>query len=730
MNLSELSYFELGIIFFLIYSAGAFFVFKTKKKQKKDETTFALSVEQNLHIPPTLHPVIDPKKCIGSLSCVKACPEGDIIGIVEGKAKLIVGSNCIGHSRCEMECPVGAINLVFGTSERGVDLPEVNEFYESSKPGIHIVGELGGMGLIKNASRQGIQVGQYLATVLDDRVSKKINPVLIVGAGPAGLATALTLRSKNIPFQIVTQTTLGGTIANYPRQKIVMTERVDLPIYGKFGKRLISKEELMHAYEKAVKKAKINIEEGVCVENIQGQDGDFTITTNRGPLHAQKVVLAIGRMGTPRQLGVPGENSTKVTYLLQDPLQYQDKNILVVGGGDSAMESAIMIAQETNARVHFACRSEKLQYGKVQNRENIMALINSGRVQAYMSSNVKRIEKNHVTLEVNGNSKTIDNDYLIINIGGVLPTGFLQTCGISIKRYHGEIRKPKTASKSIRKEQKTRNVFLWGLLGTGIAILAYLAFVGRNYYFLSTAEKVRSDLHHLLKPGGSWGRNIGMIATLVMLSNFLYAFRKNIRFFKGKNTIKNWLRFHVFVGLMSPLVILFHAAFQSRNLVATLCYISLLLVVSTGLIGRYFYGMLSFGEIELRAKIQDLQEALHLQIENINQPKVIHRILRDISIKRGSNIFSSLLWGMLVKIRVRIQVAKLKKAFLEKQAYKAFKANIIDLQKYQKQISTYKTISKIMSYWRVIHVVLALTLLIVIVIHIYTAYQMGYGITF
>ncbi|HET9751943.1 MAG TPA: 4Fe-4S dicluster domain-containing protein, partial [Myxococcales bacterium] len=116
-------------------------------------------------LPPTLHPSIDPDICIGSLACLKSCPEGDILGMVDGAARLIKADHCIGHGRCAAECPVGAITLVFGTSQRGLDLPMVDEFFESSRPGVHIVGELGGMGLIKNAIIQGIQVGERLAKV-------------------------------------------------------------------------------------------------------------------------------------------------------------------------------------------------------------------------------------------------------------------------------------------------------------------------------------------------------------------------------------------------------------------------------------------------------------------------------------------------------------------------------------------------------------------------------------
>src|SRR3981081_280583 len=265
-----------------------------------------------LNEPVSLHPTINAALCVGCGECVKACPEKEfnVLGMVDGKAELINAGDCIGHGACRTSCPVNAVSLVFGTAKRGIDIPILTPEFETNVPGIFVAGELGGMGLIRNALVQGTEAVEAIARRRQRR--QGMVDVLLVGAGPAGFAASLTAMSPRLKYVTLEQESLGGCVFQYPRAKLVMTSPVEVPIIGKLKITQTSKEELLEFWRNVEKKTGVAIKYRERVESITPRGGGFLVRTAKGQYAAASVLLAIGRRGTPRKLGVPGEDLSQV----------------------------------------------------------------------------------------------------------------------------------------------------------------------------------------------------------------------------------------------------------------------------------------------------------------------------------------------------------------------------------------------------------------------------------
>lgn len=700
-------------------------------RERRDEASLAAAIRDDLHPPASLHPLIDPDICIGSLSCIKACPEGDILGIVDGTAKLIVGSNCIGHGRCALECPVDAIKLVFGSSQRGVDLPDVDENFETSRAGVHIVGELGGMGLIKNAFRQGLQAADHLRRVLPSgtRSASDETDVLIVGAGPAGLAAAVGCRTHGLRFRVVDQGRFGGSILDYPRQKIVMSEAVTLPGYGKFGKARMSKEDLLEGFEQIRKRAKIRVEEGVQVHSVGGDDGAFLVGTSAGVIRAKKVVLAIGRRGSPRRLAADGADLDKVTYQLRDPEQYAGKRVLVVGGGDSALEAAIQLAEQPGTTVTLSYRQAVFARCRDANRRKITQLLETGAVRSQLATEVVRVTDERVVLRGTAGEHTIDNDYVIACLGGELPIGFLKAAGVDLVRHRGaETAKPHHTPG--RRPEGKRNYLALALSLIGVSLIGGLWFLGHEYYAIAATARARSPLHDIMRPAGIWGHGVGIVATLFMMLNFLYPLRKRLGFLKGTAPIRSWLTFHVFVGVMSPLLIAFHAAFQSRNLLATSTYVALVVVVVTGLFGRFLYGLMPSADGKanelsmLQAQLERHQQQLGELARGDELQQLVGSFLEQAQQRRSLIMF---LIGAPFRALRRIFVLRAaKRLFADIEGFYVFREAFREYEQLATQTQFYRSLRRLLAGWRAFHVVLSVLLVFVIAVHVWLSIYLGY----
>lgn len=391
------------------------------------------SVESGLTEPPSLHPIIDTELCIGSGSCVRACPEG-ALGLIGGKAVLTNPSACIGHGACHASCPVDGITLVFGTERRGIDIPDVKPNFESNVPGVFIAGELGGMGLIRKAAEQGRQAMEAISKL---RAAGADYDVVIVGSGPAGISAGLAALEKNLRYAVLEQeNSLGGTVFHYPRNKIAMTAPVNLAVVGKMRFNEVSKEHLLDFWKNVVAQTHLKINYSERMESIE-RDGDlFVVHSGKKRYRTRAVLLAIGRRGSPRTLDVPGEELPKVTYRVADPERFSGQRVLVVGGGDSAVEAAVACAQYARS-VHLSYRGDAFNRVKVKNRDSLDALRNAGRVEVLLGSQVIEIHPDRVELRVREETRSLANDAVVVSIGGVLPTDLLKNIGIRFETKYG-----------------------------------------------------------------------------------------------------------------------------------------------------------------------------------------------------------------------------------------------------------------------------------------------------
>ncbi len=396
------------------------------------------------HEPASLHPVIDPALCIGSAACTTACPEGNVLGIVDGRAALVNPSHCIGHGACLASCPVEAISLVFGTATRGVEIPHVKPNFETNVEGLYIAGELGGMGLIRNAMTQGRQAVEGIARDLAarPRVERGADATLldlfIVGAGPSGLAAALAAKNAGLRFEIVDQEQVGGSVYHYPRKKLVVTSSFEIPYYGWVKARTISKEELLGIWNDIIRAAGLGIHTDERVDSIHRDAGQFAIQTSRSTYRARRVLLAIGRRGSPRRLDVPGEESPHVAYALGDAADFRGDRVLVVGGGNSALEAAAALADPTlQNHVTLSYRGESLSRVTASVRHEFDSLVRRGRIQALFRSQVRAIHGDAVELEVAERAQRLAADRVFIFAGGVLPTAFLRGLGVQVETKFG-----------------------------------------------------------------------------------------------------------------------------------------------------------------------------------------------------------------------------------------------------------------------------------------------------
>jgi putative YpdA family bacillithiol system oxidoreductase len=413
------------------------------------------ALQAGIEKPRGQYPFIDPGLCIGCGGCVTACPEGDVLAVVHGTAMVINGIRCVGHGNCERACPVGALVVGLGDTREREDIPILTREYETTVPGLYIAGELGGLSLIRNAISQGRKAMNSIAQRLASESEQDAYDVIIIGSGPAGLSAALTAIEHKLKYVVIDQTEIGGTILHYPHRKLVMTQPVEIPLYGWLKRTEYSKEELLEIWGDIVKRFDIPVRSGERVDDVSKDSATFRVITSAGIYRARKVILALGRRGTPRKLGSDGEHLPKVMYQLVDARSYSGQNLLVVGGGDSAVEAAIGLARQPGNTVWISYRKNSFARVKKKNEDKIRDLIDRGKVKALFDSEVTSITQDGVMLRVKNEDVDIPNDFVFVLIGGLPPFEMLRAAGV---QFGGKSSQPTPALETVRNTHTTKSV--------------------------------------------------------------------------------------------------------------------------------------------------------------------------------------------------------------------------------------------------------------------------------
>ena len=698
------------------------------------------------------HPLIDLSQCIGCGACVRACPEDGVLQLAFGQAVVVHGARCVGHGLCATACPTNAIALTLGDLKDRKDLPNVDASHEAvGVPGLFLAGEITGFALVRTAVAHGALVARTVADRCEaepDRPDEdgRMPDLLVIGVGPAGLSCMLAAKERGLRCVGIDQAAeIGGTVAAYPRRKLVMTQPMELPLHGKLKRLEYSKEELIEIWGRLAKRHQLAIKTGVTVEKIErASDGTFAVKTDHGTIRARYVCLAVGRRGSPKRLGVPGEDLPKVSYSLLDAEYYKDRSILVVGGGDSAIEAALALAEQPGNRVTISYRKNAFSRLKARNEERIDAAVAEQSVQVMFGTVVEAITPNTVQLQhaeeqaaSTANAENvatalveIENDEVFIFAGGTPPFPLLEGAGVS---FDPALRPPEP----IAIDRGTGLMVALGATFAGMLALLVVRLVHADYFDLPPALRPGSDLHDALRPQGRLCLWAGLGATALFLINLTYLARRSTRFgrlFPG--TLRTWMSVHIATGLSACLCAVLHSGFSLRDSAGSHALVAMVVVVATGMIGRWFYAFLPRAQ---NGRQQDLEE-LGAEVVAIAGEwdqhgrgfgsmvrKDVERLVDGAHMGRG---LLARIWGLLLsQWRLRWHLRQIRSQAAAEGVPASEVSHLIGLarrsHRLAMQLTHFEEVRGLLSTWRWLHRWLAVLLLLLLAVHVVSALRYG-----
>jgi thioredoxin reductase/Pyruvate/2-oxoacid:ferredoxin oxidoreductase delta subunit/cytochrome b561 len=684
------------------------------------------------------HPVIDLTRCLGCGTCVRVCPEKGVLEMVHGQAMVVNGSRCTGVSQCEAECPVGAITVTLTSIEERRDIPAVsNELEAVGTPGLFLAGEVTAKALIKSAIEQGTAVADEVARRMatSSNRAEEVLDLCVVGAGPAGLACSLEAKRHGLSFITLDQADgPGGTVAKYPRRKLVLTQPVDMPMHGRLERTTYSKEELVDLWSSIASQEKLPIHGGQVFEGVERQDdGNFVVHTTSHRVRARNVCIAIGRRGTPRKLDVPGEELSKVAYSLLDASSYQGRRILVVGGGDSAVEAAVGLAEQPGNEVTLSYRGEAFNRIRLRNEERLEECRRSGRLRVLTSSTVHGIRSDSVDIELrDGPSRgvfSLPNDDVFVMAGGVPPFELLERSGVS---FDPALRAP------IARVVEQGSGLLRALTIGFLLALTTLTFALKHsdFYTLPLEAQPVHELYAKLRPSSGIGLWFGIAATLLIVVNLLYLLRRAQKAGFTFGSLKAWMTSHIATGILALLLALLHGGMSLRNTVGGHALWGLAALLLTGAIGRYFYAYVPRAANGRELELEEVKVRLSRMAESWDesQKAFVERARSEVTRLVETRQWRGTLVGRALALLGGQRELRTVLATLEKEGRDGGVADervqeTLGLARQAYRLSLmaahYEDLRALLNSWRYVHRWVAALMVVLLVVHI--VYALTYG---